>query len=111
MTVCEVKDARRFGVILNEGDRVKKIVEKSPNPPSNLANTSIHYLPKEIFPALHSLTPDSTGEYRIVYAIQKLIDYGAIFKFQKINKWLDIGTHEQLNEAQHLEKELNLCKQ
>ncbi|OYT32482.1 hypothetical protein DRJ22_03255 [Candidatus Woesearchaeota archaeon] len=110
MTVCKVDDARRFGVIINEGDVVKKIVEKSPNPPTNLANTSIHYLPKEIFPTLYSLTPDKTGEYRIVYAIQKLINYGKIFKFQVVDKWLDIGTHEQLKEAQQLGKELNLCK-
>ncbi|RLE47187.1 hypothetical protein DRJ25_03065 [Candidatus Woesearchaeota archaeon] len=111
MTVSRVEDARRFGVILNEGEKVTNIIEKSPNPPSNLANTSIYYLPKEIFSAIRKTEPDKTGEIRIVNAIQKMIDEGKTFKFAVVDGWLDIGTHEQLAEAQALARKLGLCKQ
>ena len=111
MTVFKVKDARRFGVILSEGDKVTQIFEKSPDPPSNLANTSIYYLPKEIFSAIKRTEPDTTGEIRIVHAIQNLINEGKIFKYEVVDGWLDIGTHEQLEEAQELAEKLGLCKQ
>jgi UDP-N-acetylglucosamine diphosphorylase / glucose-1-phosphate thymidylyltransferase / UDP-N-acetylgalactosamine diphosphorylase / glucosamine-1-phosphate N-acetyltransferase / galactosamine-1-phosphate N-acetyltransferase len=111
LTVCEVEDARRFGVIMHENEEIKKIIEKSPNPPTNLANTSIYYLPKEIFSSIKKTEKDKTGEIRIVHAIQNMINEGKKFKFEIIKKWLDIGTHEQLEEAQKLVEEIGLCKQ
>lgn len=111
LTVCEVDDARRFGVILHENGKIKKIIEKSPNPPSNLANTSIYYLPKEIFSSIKKTQKDNTGEIRIVNAIQNLINQGQHFKFEIIKNWLDIGTHEQLEEAQKMAEQIGLCKQ
>lgn len=111
MTVFEVEDARRFGVILHDGQNVKQIIEKSPNPPSNLANTYIYHMPKDIFDEINLIKADKTGELRTVYAVQNLINKNKIFKFMKVSDWLDIGTHEQLEEAQELARKLGLCRQ
>ncbi|OYT32481.1 hypothetical protein DRJ22_03250 [Candidatus Woesearchaeota archaeon] len=102
MSVREVQDARMFGAILYEGQLVKKIVEKSSDPPSNLANASVWYMPKEVFSELRKLKKDSTGEFRLVYAVQSLIDNGKRFKYEVNNDIFDISKKEDLNKAQFL---------
>lgn len=106
LTVCKVKDPSSFGVIETENQFVKKITEKSQNPPSNLANTSIYYFPKKIFESCSKVLLSSRREYEITDAIQMLIDDGNKFEYEIIEDWLDIGTKKQLEEAHNLVKEL-----
>ena len=106
LTVCRVKDPTRFGVIEKDNGKVLKIVEKSSNPPSNLANTSIYFFPREIFEACEKIPLSPRGEYEITDAIQLLMDQGKIFEYEVIDNWLDVGTMQQLEEAQKLAKEL-----
>ena len=93
LLVCkEVKNPERFGVIETERDRVVKIVEKSPKPPSNLANLGMYIMPEEIFDALSITTLSERGEVEITDSIQILIDRGRKFKFLKTDSlWMDIG--------------------
>ncbi|PIN74773.1 hypothetical protein COV18_06150 [Candidatus Woesearchaeota archaeon CG10_big_fil_rev_8_21_14_0_10_37_12] len=100
LSVCKVSDARRFGVVLHENGIIKQIIEKSPNPPSNLANTSIHFLPKKIFGACNQLKSENGKEIRVVEAIQLLITQGLIFDFEELDTWFDIGTKEDLSFAE-----------
>lgn len=108
MTACEVKyeAAKRFGVLLTEDKKVKQIIEKSPEPPSTLANTSIYYLPKEIFEAGKKIGKGAGNEFRLVDAIQLLINEGKKFHHETLTQWLDIGTLEQLQEAQELARKI-----
>lgn len=108
MTACEVEyeQAKRFGVLLTEERKVRKIIEKSPEPPSTLANTSIYYLPKEIFEAGKRIGKGAGDEFRLVDAIQLLIDEGKHFSHETLTEWLDIGTKEQLQEAQQLARKI-----
>lgn len=108
MTACQVdyESAKRFGVLLTDDKKVKKIIEKSPEPPSTLANTSIYYLPKEIFEAGKKIGKGAGNEFRLVDAIQLLIDEGKQFNHEVLTQWLDIGTKEQLQEAHELAKKL-----
>jgi bifunctional UDP-N-acetylglucosamine pyrophosphorylase/glucosamine-1-phosphate N-acetyltransferase len=108
LSVHEVSDARRFGVIMHEGTRVTRIVEKSENPPTNLANASVYLFPREIFAACASIKPGINGENWITDAIQKLITSGTDFSFVNVKNWLDIGTPEQYAEAQVLARKLKL---
>src|SRR5690606_6809539 len=45
----EVSDPERFGVARIEGDRVVQIIEKPPEPPSNLAVTGIYMYDEQVF--------------------------------------------------------------
>lgn len=108
MTACMVdyEQAKRFGVLLTEGKYVKEIIEKNPEPPSTLANTSIYYLPREIFSAGRKIGKGAGDEFRLVDAIQLLINEGKKFTYEPLTEWLDIGTKEQLKEAQYLAKKI-----
>lgn len=107
-TVKEVEDTSRYGTIAVEGKKVKKIIEKSLHPPSNLANFSVYIVPKEIIPECKHVSLSPRGEYEITDALQALIDKGMTFEYEKSNYILDIGTPEQLQEAQELAKKFRL---
>lgn len=104
----EVPDPRRFGVLVTEKEKVLKIVEKPEHPPTNLANFSVYLLPKEIFLACKLVSPGIKGEYLLTDALQKLIDFGKPFGYEISEHILDIGTPEQLREAEGLVKKLRL---
>jgi len=106
LTVCRVNDPSKFGVIEKDDGRVVRIVEKSQNPPTDLANTSIYLFHKDIFDACEKIPLSSRGEYEITDAIQFLIDSGKVFEYEIIENWIDIGTKQQLQEAQKLAAEL-----
>ncbi len=103
ITCKEVEDASRYGVLEVSGEEVVKIVEKSSNPPSNLANFSVYVFPHEIFDACKELIPSARGEFEITDAINLLIERGVEFKYLK-TEILDIGTPEQLKEAEEIDK-------
>jgi dTDP-glucose pyrophosphorylase len=103
-----VEDGRRYGILVVEGKRVKRIIEKPEQPPTNLANLSVNLLPKEIFDACKEIKPGLKGEKWLPEAIQILLDKGMNFEYEIAKNILDIGTHEQLAEAQELAKRLGL---
>src|SRR5512137_866407 len=47
-----VSHPNRYGVFLAEGEYIKSVIEKSPSPPSDLANAGIYLLSNEIFGAM-----------------------------------------------------------
>jgi len=108
ITVCSVEDPSRFGVIETDGEKVTRIVEKSPHPPSNLANFSIYLFPATIFDACKKISKSPRGEYEITDAIQYLIDHGARFEYEVGKDILDIGTLEQFKQAQELARKWGL---
>ncbi len=107
-TCREVKDPSRFGILMIEGNKVVKFVEKPEHPPSHLASFSVFIMPNKIFEACKKIKPGPKGEYWLTDAIQLLIDGGTTFEYEVSKHILDIGTHEQLAEAQDLARELGL---
>ena len=107
-TCREVKDPSRFGILMIEGNKVVKFVEKPEHPPSHLASFSVLIMPREIFGACRKIKPGPRGEYWLTGAIQLLIDKGTTFEYEVSQHILDIGTHEQLAEAQDLARKLGL---
>lgn len=108
MSACNVstEQAKRMGVLFTEAGKVTKIIEKSPNPPSTLANAYLHYMPKAAFDAIPHIDAGAGGEFRFVDAIQHMINNGKTITYQELDTWLDIGTPEQLEEAQKLAKNI-----
>jgi len=107
-TCREVKDPSRFGILMIEGNKVVKFIEKPEHPPSHLASFSVFIMTNKIFSACKKIKPGPKGEYWLTDAIQLLIDGGTTFEYEVSKHILDIGTHEQLAEAQDLARELGL---
>lgn len=91
MAVYEVEDARRYGCVETEGDRVVAIHEKSPVPPSRLANAGLYLLPADAFDIIDSLPLSPRGEYEITDCLKVLTQRPGGLGFHRLSSWLDIG--------------------
>jgi bifunctional UDP-N-acetylglucosamine pyrophosphorylase/glucosamine-1-phosphate N-acetyltransferase len=60
-----------FGVLSIEEDRVKELVEKPENPPTNLVNAALYCLPKSIFE--YEIKKSKRGEYEFTDYIKSYI--------------------------------------
>ncbi len=68
----KVEDPSRFGVLLLDGKKVKKIVEKPKDFVSDLANTGLYVLNEEIFDAIKNVKKSIRGEYELTDAISEM---------------------------------------
>ncbi len=99
----EVPNPWDYGVLNVKDNYLLSIMEKVPNPPSNLINAGIYLFPPQIFNACKRVNLSKRGEYELTDAVNLLINWGMKFKVITIDKWIDIGTPERLKQA-----ELNL---
>ena len=99
--VKPVEDPSRFGVVVPEGGRVVKLVEKPDEPISNLAVMGIYYF-KDAGRLIETIERQvasdviTKGEYFLADAIQMMIDEGATFTTSDATVWQDAGTTEAL---------------
>jgi glucose-1-phosphate thymidylyltransferase len=101
--LCEVDDPTRFGVAELDGSKIKKIVEKPKNPPSNLAVIGIYFLTPKIFDAIDKLKPSWRGELEITDALDMLLKNGDMIEYDKVTGWWkDTGTPEDILHANQL---------
>lgn len=99
--VKEVDDPRKFGVVVLDGDRITRLVEKPEEPVSNQAVIGIYYFREieQLFDAIdfqmrENLQKD--GEFFIADAIQHLIDSGSSYTSLPVSVWEDCGSPEAL---------------
>ncbi len=90
VSAIKVEDPRRYGVFLLEGSIFKSVVEKSANPPSNLANAGIYLLEKSIFEAMRSVPLSERGEYELTDGLNRLAHQEEI-RVVPLKSWLEIG--------------------
>lgn len=99
--VKEVEDPRKFGVVIKEGERITRLVEKPDEPVSNEAVIGIYYF-KEIealFDAIdHQMAQNlqKDGEFYIADAIQHMIDGGSSITTLPVSVWEDCGSPDAL---------------
>ena len=101
--LCEVDDPSRFGVVELDGKKIKKIVEKPKNPPSNLAVIGVYFLTPKIFDIIDILKPSWRGELEITEALQLLMEKGNTIEYDVVTGWWkDTGTPEDILHANQL---------
>lgn len=104
-----VKNPSDFGVAVLNGDgRIKQLVEKPKDPPSDLALVGIYMFDHHIHEAVGAIKPSWRNEYEITDAIQWLIEHGyRVYPHVHEGWWIDTGKPMDMLEANsHVLEEL-----
>ena len=99
-----VPDPENYGVAELNGDgRVAQLVEKPPEPKTDLALVGVYMFTPAIFDAARSIEPSGRGELEITDAIQALVDGGLRVDPHIVHGWWkDTGQVQDMLEANRL---------
>jgi glucose-1-phosphate thymidylyltransferase len=102
--LARVRDPERFGVAeLDDVGNVRRLLEKPPEPPSDLALVGVYLFSSRVMQAARSIRPSARGELEITDAIQWMIDAGDEVHSQVIDGWWkDTGQVVDLLEANRI---------
>ncbi|MGB4652752.1 bifunctional sugar-1-phosphate nucleotidylyltransferase/acetyltransferase [Methanothrix sp.] len=98
VSAFRVDDPRRYGVFLLQNGIFQSVVEKSDNPPSNLANAGIYLFKRWIFDELRALPRSSRGEYELTDGLNRAAKREAV-EIVELKRWLEIGRPWDILEA------------
>ncbi len=103
IALTEVPDPTRFGIAELEGDRIKRLVEKPKEPPSNLAIAGVYVFQPAIFDAIDHIKPSWRNELEITDAIQYMLDQGhTVIPYIVKGWWIDAGNADSIVLANQL---------
>jgi glucose-1-phosphate thymidylyltransferase len=101
--VTRVAEPEHFGVVVLEGERAVRLVEKPRTFVSDLALVGVYLFDDSILEACATLEPSWRGEYEITEAIQWLVDAGRTVRVELLSGWWkDTGRPEDLLEANRM---------
>ena len=101
--LCEVENPSRFGVVDFDGKKIKKIIEKPKNPPSNFVIIGVYFLTPKIFDIIDQLKPSWRGELEITDALQLQLENGYTIEYDIVTGWWkDTGTPDDILRANQL---------
>jgi glucose-1-phosphate thymidylyltransferase len=102
--LAEVPNPEQFGVAeLTAEGKVRRLVEKPPEPRSNLALVGVYMFDSSIFESVKLIKPSPRGELEITDAIQNLIDRGLDVHPHIVRGWWkDTGKLEDMLEANRI---------
>ena len=97
-------DPEHYGVAELDGDgRVARLVEKPPEPQTDLALVGVYMFTPSVFDAARAIKPSGRGELEITDAIQHLVDSGLRVDPHIVRGWWkDTGQVQDMLEANRL---------
>jgi glucose-1-phosphate thymidylyltransferase len=98
-----VPDPQNYGVAELDGERVVRLVEKPPQPATDLALVGVYMFTPAIHEAAEAIEPSGRGELEITDAIQHLVDRGLRVEPHVVRGWWkDTGRLDDMLEANRL---------
>ena len=89
-----------YGIAEIAGNKIKRIVEKPADPPSNLAVIGVYMYPPDVFDIVETLEPSARGELEITDVNNAYVERGEMEYEIVEGWWLDAGeNHEALLRA------------
>lgn len=101
MAIFPTEHPENYGIVKTDGDCVTALIEKSPEPATNLINAGAYILNQEIYDILSAIDPSERGEYELTDALQTYIRAGALTSLE-LNSWYDIGAPWNLLDANEM---------
>lgn len=97
--VMEVEDPSRFGVVVVEGEKVIKLIEKPEQPLSYLAIAGLYHITDTdlLLDCLKQLVTEdirTRGEYQLTDALSLMLEKAAVFRIFPLEAWYDCGLPE-----------------
>ncbi len=98
-----VPDPEHYGVAELSDRKVVRLLEKPPEPRTNLALVGVYMFTPEVFAAARAIRPSGRGELEITDAIQRLVDDGLRVEPHIVRGWWkDTGRLEDMLAANRL---------
>jgi glucose-1-phosphate thymidylyltransferase len=93
------EEASKSGVAVVEGNRVLKVIEKPPEPPSNSIIVGVYFMSPNVFEVIRKLRPSKRGETEITDVQRHYLEKKSLRAEFLKGKWLDAGDFEDLLNA------------
>lgn len=97
----------KFGVLLEDGEFLKQIVEKPKEFVGNLVNTSLYKFTPEVFEKLSLVQKSVRGEYEITDLLSLLAKDRKVKIVKTTNYWMDFGRPEDVKKFENFLKDTN----
>jgi glucose-1-phosphate thymidylyltransferase len=96
----EVSHPWEYGIAEIDGGRIKRIIEKPKEPPTNLAVIGVYMYPPDVFDSIRTLKPSARGELEITDVNNIYVERGQL-RYEILDGWwMDAGENaEALLEA------------
>ncbi len=102
MTLIEVDDPSRFGLVKVNGNKVERIIEKSGQTTKGLINGGIYLFSPDIFDAINRTPLSPRGEYEITHSLEIIMMEDEVRSMIPDEPWVDIGSPWDLLNAHEI---------
>jgi len=102
VTGVAVENPSEYGILDVRNGKLKRMVEKSKNPPGNLANAGVYIFTPEIFQWIDRTEKSVRGEFEITDSLTMMASSAEVRVHEFQGEWVDVGRPWDLLRANRL---------